>query len=225
MPSEIGGNPARSEIDPITGGGWGAPLKADFGPADIRRPARIFNGLLARSSRVTGSASLTGPPPVALASIVDGTSARSGTAPLTELRARHAPQYTERPLTAARARRVPQRRPSPPQVRTVTHLDLRSVAKVSALFYGIVLIVMVVASVLLWVVADVAGAVHSIDHSVQSLFGVKHYSLHPMTIALYSCAAGAVVAVTGTLVNVIAASVYNLIAEVVGGIRVKVVDS
>lgn len=218
MPSEIGGNPARREPDSAAGGGWGTPLKADFGPVDLRRPGALFDGLLARGAGRTTQSSLAGPPLGAFKPLVDGTSARTAAAPITELRPRPAP--------AAPASATPRPSKAPaPQFRTITHLDLRSVAKVSAVFYGIVLIVIVVASVLLWVVADAAGAVHSIDHSVQSLFGVKQYQLHPMTVALYSCAAGVVVAVTGTLVNLLAATVYNLVSDVVGGVRVKTSDA
>ena len=220
MPSEYGGSPARSERDSTAGGGWGSPLKADFGPVDIRRPGMLFNGLLARSNH-SRQASLAGPPVGGLGGFVDGTSARATSAPITGLR----PRPAAAPAATARSARPVARRAAAPQLRTITHVDLRSVARVSAVFYGIVLIVIVVASVLLWVVADAAGAVHSIDHSVQSLFGLKNYSLHPMTIALYGCVAGVVVAVTGTLVNLLAASVYNLVSDVVGGLRVKVSDT
>ena len=223
MPSEYGGNPGRSETDSTAGGGWGAPLKADFGPVDLRRPGQFFNGLLTRSNH-SRRTSLAGPPVGGYGRLVDGTSARATAAPITGLRPRRVPPVAARAATTGSARPASRRAPAP-QLRTITHLDLRSVARVSAVFYGIVLIVMVVASVLLWVVADAAGAVHSIDHSVQSLFGLKQYSLHPTTIALYGCVAGVVVAVTGTLVNLLAASVYNLVADVVGGIRVKVSDT
>lgn len=220
MPSEFGGTPARSERDSTAGGGWGAPLKADFGPVDLRRPGLFFNGLLTRSNH-SRQTSLAGPPVGGYGRLVDGTSARATAAPLTGLRPRRVPPAAP----TARPARPASRRAPAPQLRTITHLDLRSVARVSAVFYGIVLVVMVVASVLLWVVADAAGAVHSIDHSVQSLFGLKQYSLHPTTIALYGCVAGVVVAVTGTLVNLLAASVYNLVSDVIGGIRVKVSDT
>lgn len=222
MPSEYGGGPARSERDSTAGGGWGAPLKADFGPVDLRRPGLLFNGLLARSNH-SRQTSLAGPPVGGFGRLVDGSSARATAAPITGLRPR--PVAPAPPASAARPARPVARRAAAPQLRTITHVDLRSVARVSAVFYGIVLIVMVVASVLLWVVADAAGAVHSIDHSVQSLFGLKNYSLHPTTIALYGCVAGVVVAVTGTLVNLLAASVYNLVSDVVGGLRVKVSDT
>lgn len=106
--------------------------------------------------------------------------------------------------------------------RVVTHLDVYSVAKVSIVFYLILLVVFVVASILLWLVADAFGAVDSIQRSIRSLFDVKSYVLHPVTIALYTSAFGAVVAVAGTIANVLAAVIYNLISEVVGGIRIGV---
>lgn len=211
-------NPVRSDSESRTGGGWGAPLSADFGPAEIRRPGLLFDGLLARGS---APSSLAGPPFGGTRFPRDGISTRSAAGPaVLPLPAVGAVAARPQPATG-RARRAPAQ---PPQPRTVTHLDLKSVARVSVMFYAIVLVVMVIASIFLWVVADATGAVHSIDHSVQSLFGVKHYELHPATIAMYACAAGAVVAVTGTLLNLLAATVFNLIAEVVGGIRLKVAD-
>ncbi|HEX6394350.1 MAG TPA: DUF3566 domain-containing protein [Acidimicrobiales bacterium] len=106
--------------------------------------------------------------------------------------------------------------------RVVTEVDVYSVAKVSIVFYVILLVIFVVASILLWLVADLFGAVDSIQRSVRSLFDVKTFVLHPVTIALYASAAGAVLAVAGTIANVLAAVIYNLISEVVGGIRIGV---
>ena len=106
--------------------------------------------------------------------------------------------------------------------RVVTRLDVYSVAKVSIVFYLILLVIFVIASVFLWLVADAFGAVDSIQRSVRSLFDLKSYVLHPGTIALYTSAAGAVLAVAGTIANVLAAVIYNLISEVIGGVRVGV---
>lgn len=108
--------------------------------------------------------------------------------------------------------------------RTITHIDVGSVLKVSIVFYLIVLVVLVVASFLLWLVADAFGAVDSIQKSIKSLFDVKTYVLHPTTIAVYTSLAGLVLAVAGTIANVLAAVIYNLIHEIVGGIRVGVSD-
>ena len=113
---------------------------------------------------------------------------------------------------------------SPPVLgtRVITQLDVYSVAKVSIVFYLILLVIFVIASIFLWLVADAFGAVDSIQRSVRSLFDVKTYVLHPGTIALYTSAAGAVLAVAGTIANVLAAVIYNLISEVIGGVRVGV---
>lgn len=224
--ADMSENPVRPNIDAASGGaekGWGAPLKADHGPADFRRPGLLFNGMVGRGAApmhaaAAGPAVPAGMGPAGMGTWArqSGSAARSVPAPVMPLRQRTAEQAPPR-LRAVR--------PAPPAVGTLTHLDLRSVARVSAVFYGIVLMVMVVASVLLWFIADAAGAVHSIDHSVQSLFGLKSYSLHPGTVAMYACAAGVVVAVAGTAFNVLAAAVYNLVAEVVGGVKVRVGDT
>jgi positive regulator of sigma E activity len=117
---------------------------------------------------------------------------------------------------------VDQRTDFDQDTRVVTNVDVYSVAKVSIVFYMILLVIFVVASILLWLVADLFGAVDSIQRSVRSLFDVKTFVLHPVTIALYASAAGAILAVAGTIANVLAAVVYNLISEVVGGIRIGV---
>ena len=215
-------NPVRPNIDATSGRadkGWGAPLKADHGPADLRRPGLLFSAIAGRAAvpahaSAAGSAAPSGVG--AWAPRQAGPANRSAPAAVRPLRQRTPDQ------APPRLRAVPA---APPSVRTLTHLDLHSVARVSALFYGVVLVVMVVASVLLWFIADAAGAVHSIDRSVQSLFGIKSYSLHPGVVAMYSCAAGVVVAVAGTAFNVLAAAVYNQVAEVVGGVKVRVTDT
>lgn len=131
---------------------------------------------------------------------------------------------------AAPARQVPaerrpvrSRRPAEAWARgTVRHVDVLSVAKVSLIFYLLVLIIVVVASVLLWVVADAFGSIHSIERSVKTLFDLKKFTLHPTTVAAYTSAGGVVLAVAGTLANVLAALMYNLISDLVGGVRIDV---
>jgi hypothetical protein len=117
---------------------------------------------------------------------------------------------------------VPEAVPAAPRARTITHLDVYSVAKVSIVFYVILLVVFVVASILLWLVADAFGAVDSIQRSIRSLFDLKTFTLHPVSIALYVSAASAVLTVAGTIANVLAAVFYNLISEVVGGVRIGI---
>lgn len=116
----------------------------------------------------------------------------------------------------------PARRPGRARSRVVVrHVDVVTVARVSIVFYLIVLIVIVVAAVLLWIAADVFGTLPSLDKSVRTLFSLKKFHLHVGAVALFMAAAGVVIAVIGTLGNILLALVYNLITDVVGGVRVE----
>jgi hypothetical protein len=99
-----------------------------------------------------------------------------------------------------------------------------TVAKVSFVFYFLVLVAVVVASVMLWYVADAVGAIQSIEKSVRTLFDLSKFTLHPSQVAEYTSAGGGVLAIAGTLANTLAALMYNLISDLVGGIRFHVVD-
>jgi hypothetical protein len=107
---------------------------------------------------------------------------------------------------------------------TVRHLNVWTVAKVSFVFYLLFFGAVVVASVMLWYVANAVGAVQSIEKSVKTLFDLKQFTLHPAQVAAYTSAGGGVLAIVGTLGNILAALMYNLISDLVGGIRFQVVD-
>ena len=105
---------------------------------------------------------------------------------------------------------------------TVRHVSVVTVGKVSLIFYLLVVAVIVVASVLLWYAANAFGTLPSIEKSIKTLFDLKSFTLHPTTVAKYTAAAGGVIGVAGTIANILAALMYNLICDIVGGIRVDV---
>lgn len=126
------------------------------------------------------------------------------------------------PDVAVSRRRRRSRRPVRVRSRaTVRHIDILTVVRVSIVFWLVMLVSVVVASVLLWLSADVFGVLPSIEKSVRTLFSLKTFVLNPGTVALYTGAVGVVLAVAGTLANVLFALIYNLIADVVGGVRVE----
>jgi ABC-type multidrug transport system fused ATPase/permease subunit len=108
--------------------------------------------------------------------------------------------------------------------RTVRHLNVWTVAKVSFIFYLLLFGAVVVASVMLWYVANAVGSIQSIEKSIRTLFDLKTFTFHPSEVAAYTSAGGGVLAILGTLGNVLAALMYNLISDLVGGIRFQVVD-
>jgi hypothetical protein len=108
--------------------------------------------------------------------------------------------------------------------RLVRRLDVWTVLKVSVVFYALAVVSLLVAGVILWNLAATFGVVHSIEKSVRTLFDLKTFTLHPGAVLGYAVAAGALLCVVGVMLNVIAALLYNLISDVVGGIQVVVVS-
>jgi hypothetical protein len=108
--------------------------------------------------------------------------------------------------------------------RTVRHLNVWTVFKVSLAFYFMLLVAVVVASVMLWYVANAFGSIQTIEKSVKTLFDLSKFTIHPGEVAKYTSIGGGILAVCGTFANVLAAFMYNLISDLVGGIRFDVVD-
>jgi hypothetical protein len=108
--------------------------------------------------------------------------------------------------------------------RTVRHLNVWTVFKVSLAFYFMVLVAVVVASIMLWYVANAFGSIQTIEKSVKTLFDLSKFTIHPSEVVRYTAIGGGVLAVCGTFANVLAAFMYNLISDLVGGIRFDVVD-
>jgi hypothetical protein len=106
--------------------------------------------------------------------------------------------------------------------RIVRRVDTWTVLKVSVVFYLCALLVVVVATVLLWYIASAFGTIHDIEKSVRTLFDYSTYTLHPGAVFLYTALGGLVLTVFGTLVNVLVAMLYNLISDVVGGLQIIV---
>lgn len=108
--------------------------------------------------------------------------------------------------------------------RTIVKIDTRTVFVVSLLFYLCGLVVVLVAGIVLWIVASIAGGIHSINHFIQQLFGYKSFNLIGIRVLFVTVLAGIVLSLVGTVVNVVIASVFNLVSDVVGGVRIAVVE-
>ncbi len=105
----------------------------------------------------------------------------------------------------------------------VRRLDVWSVLKVSLAFYFCVLIVLLVAGAALWNVAAASGVIKGLDKLVRSLFALTSFQLHPLTALEWGGAIMAAMCFVGVLFNVMAAVLYNLISDIVGGLQVTVI--
>jgi hypothetical protein len=102
----------------------------------------------------------------------------------------------------------------------VRRVSVWSVLKVSLIFYLLVLAVFLITGAALWNVASDFGLINSVDKLVRSLFALSSFKLHPLAALAWGTAVGAALCFIGVLVNVVAALLYNLISDVVGGVRI-----
>lgn len=131
----------------------------------------------------------------------------------------------KKPARALKAPVVRQRRR--PRVRRVTrvvrHVDTWSVFKVALVFNLFLYGVLLTAGVLLWQVAQNTGTVDNIERFFES-FGWQSFELKGGEIFHNSWIAGLFLVVGLTGGAVLMATLFNLIADLVGGIRVSVLE-
>jgi hypothetical protein len=121
----------------------------------------------------------------------------------------------------------PRRRPAPAPVRTsrvvISRIDPWSVLKVSVLFYLSLCIVLLTAGVLLWAGAASIGVIGNFEGFMDSI-GFTDFELQPAVMLRGAALGGMVLVVAGTFATVLMAALYNLIHDVVGGLRVTLAE-
>lgn len=116
---------------------------------------------------------------------------------------------------------------SRPRVRRVTRvvrsIDPWSTFKVSLLFSLVLYLAVLLAAVLLWNVAHTTGTVDNVERFLES-FGWESFTFEGGQLfrALWVAGLFGVAALTG--LAVLAATVFNLIADLVGGVQVTVLE-
>ena len=115
-----------------------------------------------------------------------------------------------------------------PRVRKVTRIvrrvDAWGVFKISVIFYVILYIILLVAGILLWNLANTTGTVANVEGFVRDLFGLKTFEFDGEKLFRASWVLGAILVVAGTGLNVTLAVLFNLISDLVGGVRVTVLE-
>ena len=127
---------------------------------------------------------------------------------------------TDRPRKAEKRPKLLARRVR----RVVRRLDPWSVLKVSLIFYLCGYIVTMVAGVLLWNVAERADMITKLEDFVEELGAYERFELLPDVILQRTLLIGAILTVVATGLTVLAAVLFNLISDLVGGIRVVVIE-
>jgi hypothetical protein len=134
-------------------------------------------------------------------------------------------QGAERPKKLTRRERRQLRRLRARKVkRVIRHFDPWSVLKVSLLFYFCLFVVLMVAGVVLWNIAAAAGTISDIEGFFKDAGAFQTFSFDGFTIFRASLLIGLILVIAGTGFNVLLAVLFNLISDLVGGVRITVIE-
>lgn len=127
---------------------------------------------------------------------------------------------TRRPPRVRPFAPAPDGRPVPPRERSrVRDVKLTSVARVSACFYLCGFVVIMVAATVLWIVASIVGVVGGIESFIDDL-GFEGFHFVSGTLLVATLLIGLALTAIFTVTTVVAAALYNLFADLVGGLEV-----
>jgi hypothetical protein len=122
---------------------------------------------------------------------------------------------------------TPSPAPSRRRVRRVSRvlrdIDVWSVFKVGIVLHAVLYVVVLVTGVLLWNVGSATGTIDNLESFLES-FGWESFTFEGWALLRSSAILGLFLIVLGTGIWVLAAVVFNLITELVGGVRVTVLE-
>lgn len=107
--------------------------------------------------------------------------------------------------------------------RIVRDIDVWSVFKVGIIFHAALYVVLLLTGVLLWNVGSATGTIDNIEQFMES-FGWDSFTFKGAELFQSMAILGIFAIVGGTGLWVLGALVFNLITELVGGIRVTVLE-
>ena len=107
--------------------------------------------------------------------------------------------------------------------RVIREIDPWSAFKVGLAFHLVVYFTVLIASVLLWSVASATGTIDNIERFLMS-FGWESFQFHGWTLLMNEVLLGLLLVALLTIMWVLGATMFNLITDLVGGIRVSVLE-
>lgn len=108
--------------------------------------------------------------------------------------------------------------------RLVRHIDLWSVGKVALLFNLCLFIVLIVSGTVLWRLCRAIGLLGGIEGFIEEAFALRSFAFDGGQVFQVATFGGLALAVGCTIVACLAALLFNLISDLVGGVRLTVVE-
>jgi uncharacterized membrane protein len=126
---------------------------------------------------------------------------------------------TSKDRAAKRARAVHAPKPAPRTTRVVLRrLDPWTVLKLSVVYYLALFAVLLVAGTLLWAGASAVGVIGNIESFMVDI-GFEDFRFIPSKLLGGLALGGLILVVAGTVANVLLTALFNLMSDVVGGLK------
>lgn len=231
-PSDGGDRPARTSSAPnaeTAAAATTAPAKA---PAKTAPAKKATGKKKAATTPARTAAGRTAPASASTAATTPHAQATTAT-PVVERGRRsasEAPVVDERPApsrpTADPRDRAPRRGPlRARQVhRIVRRVDPWSMLKLSLVFYFCVWLMVMISGVLIWGVAVGSGTVEGVEGFIARLLAFEEFRFNADQIFRLFAMGGLILVFLATAVSAILAVLFNLISDLIGGIRVTVIE-
>lgn len=140
------------------------------------------------------------------------------------MRPNRRPQGSRQPLAAFLQHRTAGRLRARRVRRLVRHVEPWSVLKMSLIFYFCLWVILLTAGVILWRFAVTSGTVERLENFIEELFALETFAFNPDQIFRVSALGGLVMVVAGSGFTVLMAVLFNLISDLIGGVRMTVVE-
>lgn len=108
--------------------------------------------------------------------------------------------------------------------RVVRHIDPWSVLAFSVLFHLCVFASLLLASVLVWNAADAAGTIDNMESFIRELGDYQTYEINGDAVFRAAMIIAGVMTLASSVMVVLLTVVFNLISDLIGGIRITVVE-
>ena len=108
--------------------------------------------------------------------------------------------------------------------RLLRHVEPWSVLKIGLVFYLCVWGMAIIASQALWRTAETAGVIEKVEKFVEELFALETFAFDTDKIFRLYMLAGLVLVIGGTALTVVLVVLFNLISDLMGGIRFTMIE-
>jgi hypothetical protein len=108
--------------------------------------------------------------------------------------------------------------------RVVRRIDAWSVFKIALVFWFVVFVILLVAGMLLWNLAETTGTITNVEGFIKDLFGLRTFEFDGGQILRSAWIIGLVLVVGGTACTITLTVLFNLISDLFGGVRITVLE-